>query len=484
MFGYFQDDFQVSPNLTLNLGLRYEFATPQYERDNRLSNFEPATNTVVLASDGSLADRATVDPDYNNFAPRLGFAWKAADRIVLRGGYGMSYVHFNRLGGENILSLNPPQVFNVTIDQVATNPLCTGNNFSGCFRPTMIGYPTGMLDPGQFNALRSRVNYTPRDNKTANVQSFHLSVQWEIMKNLLIDAGYVGNRTKDLIILGDINQARPNNAGESLSIQARRPRSNFSFIQGSLGIGEAQYDSFQLKVERRFSDGLYLLNSLTLSQAYDNAAGHLESSNGDNSRANFNNLAGEWGRSSYDVPFNNTTSVVYDLPFGRGRHWGSGIPRWLDAIVGGFRMTLINRITSGRPVNLTYSPSAAFSVSGDITYRPNVIGNVYNEDWRETGRYFNIAAVAAPTDVTQPFGDAPRNGFRGPRFWQADLGLHKQFVLWNDNTKLELRAEAFNLFNRTNFNAPNGSIANTANFGTFTSTLPAREIQLAAKLYF
>lgn len=483
-FGYIQDDFQVSPNLTFNLGVRYEFATPQYERDNRLSNFDPSSNSVILATDGSLADRATVDPDYNNFAPRLGFAWKAAPRFVLRGGYGMSYIHFNRLGGENILSLNPPQVFNVTIDQVATNPLCTGNSFSGCFRPTMMGYPTGMLDPGQFNALRSRVNYTPRDNATANVQSFHLSVQYEVMKNLLIDAGYVGNRTKDLIILGDINQARPNNPGESLSIQARRPRSNFSFIQGSLGIGEAQYDSFQLKIERRFSDGLYLLNSLTLSQAYDNAAGHLESSNGDNSRANLNDLAAEWGRSSYDVPFNNTTSVVYDLPFGRGRAWGGNMPRWLDAIVGGFRMTLINRITSGRTVNLTYSPSAAFSVSGDITYRPNVIGNVYNEDWRETGRYFNLSAVAAPTDITQPFGDAPRNGFRGPRFWQADLGLHKQFVLWNENTKLELRAEAFNLFNRTNFNAPNGSIANTANFGTFTSTLPAREIQLAAKIYF
>lgn len=483
-FGYIQDDFQVNPDLTLNLGVRYEFATPQFEKDNRLSNFDPATNSVILATDGSLGDRATVDPDFNNFAPRIGFAWKAAKRTVLRGGYGMSYIHFNRLGGENILSLNPPQVFNVTIDQVASNPLCTGNNFAGCFRPTMMGYPAGLLAPGQFNALRSRVNYTPRDNPTANVQSFHLTVQYEIMKDLLVDAGYVGNRTRNLIILADINQARPNLTGQTLSIQARRPISNFSFIQGSLAIGEAQYDSFQLKVERRFSDGLFFLNSLTLSQAFDNAAGHLESSNGDNSRANFSNLAGEWGRSSYDVPFNNTTSVVYDLPLGRGRYFGGNMPRWLDAVIGGFRMTLINRITSGRTVNLTYSPSAAFSVSGDITYRPNITGNVYNENWRETGKYFNIAAVAAPTDVTQPFGNAPRNGFRGPRFWQADLGLHKQFVLWNENTKLELRAEAFNLFNRTNFNAPNGSIANAANFGTFTSTLPAREIQLAAKLYF
>lgn len=488
-FAYFQDDFQVNPDLTLNLGVRYEFATPQYERDNRLSNFDPATTTVILATDGSLADRATVNPDKNNFAPRLGFAWKAAERTVIRGGYGISYIHFNRLGGENILSLNPPQVFNVTQDQrpitasSGGTALCTGSNFIGCFRPTEQGYPAGLLDPGQFNALRSRVNYTPRDTPTAFVQSFHVSVQYEIMRNLLIDAAYVGNRTSNLIILADINQARPNVTGGTLSVQARRPRPQFSFIQGSIAEGEAQYDSFQLKVERRFTDGLYLLNSLTLSRALDSSAGHLESSNGDNSRANFNNLDGEWGTSNYDVPVNNTTSIIYDLPFGRGRKFGGNMPRVLDAVLGGFRLTVINRVTSGRPVNLTYSPESSFSVSGDIAYRPNIIGEVLVSDWKTTGRYFDINAVARPTDAANPFGNAPRNAVRGPGFWQADVGLHKQFTLFNENTKLELRAEAFNLFNRTNFGAPNGNISSSA-FGTITSAFPAREIQLAAKLYF
>ena len=387
--------------------------------------------------------------------------------------------------------MNPPQVFNVTIDQ---RPLfaatgngtanCVGDAFIGCFRPTQAGYPSGMLAPGQFNALRSRVNYTPRDTPTAYVQSFHATVQYEIFKNLLIDAAYVGNRTSKLIILADINQARPNVTGGTLSVQARRPMPQFSFIQGSLPLGKAQYDSFQLKLERRFSEGLFILNSFTYSRALDNAAGHLESSNGDNSRANYNDLAGEWGVSNYDVPVNNTTSVVYDLPLGRGRRFGKSMPRALDALIGGFRLTFINRVTSGRPVNLTYSPNANFSVSGDITYRPNIIGEVVNSDWRTTGKYLNIAAVTAPTDVTQPFGNAPRNAVRGPGFWQADIGLHKQFTLFNENTKLELRGEAFNLFNRTNFGAPNGSIANPATFGTITSAYPARELQLAVKLYF
>jgi hypothetical protein len=159
------------------------------------------------------------------------------------------------------------------------------------------------------------------------------------------------------------------------------------------------------------------------------------------------------------------------------------MPKFLDAILGGFRLTVINRVTSGRPVNLTYSPTAAFSVSGDITYRPNIIGNVYNSDWKTTGKYLNFAAVAAPTDVSQPFGNAPRNAVRGPGFWQADIGLHKQFGI-TEKTKLELRGEAFNLLNRTNFGAPNGSIANSATFGTITSAYPARELQLAVKLYF
>ena len=481
-FGYVQDDFKVNQNLTFNLGLRYEFATPQFERDNRLSNYDPATNTVMTAKDGSLEDRALVKPDYNNFAPRLGFAWNAAKRTVVRGGYGVSYILFNRLGGENILALNPPQVFNVTIDQLPTQAICTGNNFVGCFRPTQLGYPVGLLAPTSFNALRSRVNYTPRDNKTGYVQSFHLTVQYEILKNLLVDFGYVGNRSNDLIILGDINQARPNNAGENTPLQQRRPISNFSFIQGSVAAGEAQYDSFQLKVERRFSDGLYLLNSLTLSKASDNAPGHLETSNGDNSRVNFRNLASEYGVSGYDVPVNNTTSVVYDLPFGRGRRFGGGMNRILDAFLGGFQLTAINRVTSGRPVNLTYSPSAQFSVSGDITYRPNVIGQVVNDNPTPTN-YFNRAAISIPTDPSNPFGDAPRNSVRSPGFWQADIGLHKQFRLWNESSKLELRAEAFNIFNRTNFGAPNSN-ASSAAFGTITTAFPAREVQFAAKILF
>lgn len=488
-FAYFQDDFKVNQKLTLNLGLRYDFATPQYERQNRLTNFDPSTNTLIPARDGSLYDRALVDPDRNNFGPRFGVAYTLTPRTVLRGGYGISYVHFNRLGGENILAFNGPQIVGATINQNASQiaqGICAGNNFLNCFRPTQAGYPTGLVDPANFTPLTARVNFTPRDTPTASVQSFHASVQREIVRDLLLDVAYVGNRSNNLIILGDYNQVQPDANGlypTTGSALDRRPIPGYSFVQISFAGGEASYDSLQIKLERRFSNGLYLLNSFTFSKAIDNASGHLETAFGDNSRADIRNLAAEKGLSSYDQPVNNTTSLVYDVPFGRGRRFGGELPRALDAFVGGFRLTLINTATSGQAANLTYNPVSAAQVGSSLTYRPNISGEVVLPSGQRTpDRYLDRAAVQIP-DRSRPFGTAGRNTVRGPAFFQTDLGLHKSFNLFNENTRLEFRAEAFNLFNRTNFGAPNTNASN-ANFGTITSAFPAREIQFALKLYF
>jgi hypothetical protein len=502
-FAYLQDDFNVNSKLTLNLGLRYDFATPQYERDNRLSNYDPATNTILLASSGSLYNRSLVDPDRNNFGPRLGFAYSPTPRTVIRGGYGLSYVHFNRLGGENLLALNGPQVVIATVAQgavSATNPICTGNNFLNCFRPTQAGYPTGLVDRATFTPLTAKINYTPRDTKTAYVQSYHLSIQREIIRNLLIDVAYVGNVSRNLIILGDFNQARPNNATDpagGTALQARRPIPGFSSIQASFAGGEANYNALQIKLERRFSDGLYLLNSFTFSKAIDNASGHLEANNGDNSRINIRDLQSERGLSSYDQPFNNTTSVVYELPYGRGRRFGGNAPRIVDAALGGWRLTLINTMTSGQIGNLSYNAPSAFQVTSTLglTYRPNIIGDLTLPSGQRTpDNYLNRNAVAIPTDRSQPFGNAGRNTVRGPAFFQTDLGLHKQFPLFSETTKLEFRVEAFNLFNHSNFAAPNTNASNITRdasgnaiggaFGTLQSAFPAREIQFALKLYF
>jgi len=483
-FAYLQDDWRVSPKLTLNLGLRYEFATPQWEENNFLTNFDPATQTLLQAKDGSIYDRTLVNPDRNNWAPRAGMAYTLNDKTVLRSAYGVSYIHFNRLGGENLLSFNGPHVVPISVTQQPSQGRCAPNQSPiTCFRTTQEGYPTGLNVPANFNPLNGRVNHIPKDLETGYVQSWHVTLQRELPGKFVVDLAYVGNKSDHLMILGDLNQARPNAAGENTPLQTRRPIQGYQFIQSAFDGGKGDYRAMQVKVERRYSQGLYLLNSFTWSRARDNASGHLETANGDNSRVNMANLDSEFGISGYNQPLNNTTTVVWELPFGRDRRWANSMNAAADALLGGWRMTAINTMTSGVPVNLTYSPSSTFSVSGAPTYRPNVSGDIYAADPTDRA-YFNPANVTIPTDSTQPFGNAPRNAARGPAIYTLDMGLHKTFNLPRSQTGFEFRLEVFNLFNRTNFGAPNGNRSSTA-FGTITSlaTTP-RQLQLGVKVNF
>jgi hypothetical protein len=484
-FAYIQDDFKARENLTLNLGLRYELATPQWEADNFLTNFDPQNNTLIQATDGSTYDRALVNPDRNNFAPRIGAAYSITSKTILRGGYGVSYIHFNRLGGENLLSFNGPHVVGLSISQQPSQGLCGANTPpTTCFRPTQQGYPEGLNVPANFSTLNARVNYIPKDNSTGSVQSWHVSLQREVLRNLLVDVGYIGNKSRDIMILGDYNQARPNGPTENATLQARRPIQGFQEIQIAYGGGKGDYQALQVKVERRYSRGLYLLNSFTWSRTRDNASGHLEVQNGDNSRVNFRDVEGEFGTSGYDQPLNNTTSFVYELPFGRDRRYATNLHPVMEGILGGWRLVGINTMTSGVPVNLSYSPAAAFSVSGSPTYRPNLLGDPLTpSDQRTIFNYLNPATVEIPTDRSQPFGNAPRNAVRAPSFYQFDLGLHKSFALGSQDRRLEARVEAFNLFNTTNFGSPDGN-RSSSTFGRISTTYPARQIQLGVKLYF
>jgi hypothetical protein len=205
-YAYFQDDFKATPKLTLNLGLRYEYASPQWERDNRLSNFDPLSNRLIPASDGSVADRAQINPDRNNFAPRIGLAYSFNPKTVLRTAYGMSYVHFNRAGGGNILGINGPQVVIAAIQQRPTDP---------GYRPTPAGYPAGLTDPDRFDPLRANISYFPRESPTGYIQNWSFSIQRELPYGFLADVGYVGNNGTHLIVFADYNEARPNRPGEN-----------------------------------------------------------------------------------------------------------------------------------------------------------------------------------------------------------------------------------------------------------------------------
>jgi len=480
-FAYMQDDWRATSRLTLNLGLRYEYSTPYWEKDNVLSNFDPATKSMVMAKDGSISDRALVNPDRNNFGPRLGFAYTLTPGTVIRGGYGVSYVHFSRAGGGDLLPINGPQVINAVVNQsVPTSP---------SFVPAEQGYPAGLADPSQFNPLTANITYMPEDFHSSPVQSWYASVQRELKHNMLLDVAYVANRADDLLLFANYNQALPNNAAGTVQLQDRRPIPSYSDITYAFNGGKSRYKSLQAKLEWRLAQEFTLLSSLTLSKAEDNGSQSLENSNGNNpSPQDFRNLAADFGISNYDQPYNSTTSFVWALPFGRDHRWGSNASPLIDALIAGWELAGINSVYAGEPVTFIYNPGATFIVSGIAqdfrganNYRPNVTCDpMASGADRTINNWFNKSCVVIPTDPSQPFGNAARNSVRGPNFWQLDLAASKRFPLGGP-ARLEFRFEAFNLLNHTNFRAPNGN-RSAGGFGTVTSTFDPRQLQLGFKL--
>jgi hypothetical protein len=493
---YFQDDWKLLPALTVNMGLRYELVTPQFVDGNHLANFDPSTNTLIQASSGSLYKRALVNTPKLDFAPRFGIALQLDPKTVIRSAYGISFDQFNREGGENLLAYNGPYIINSTVNQVApyaftgtAQQLCTGDNYNGCFRSVMQGYPANFVDASNFNTTIAQTRYIPKDIPTGYVQSWHLDVQREIARNSVLTASYIGEHAVHIWVLADLNQAAPNTPTGSLSVQDRRPIPTFTTIEESIPAGFLSYNGLQLKFEHRFSGGVYLLNSFTWSHAIDNASGHLDTPNNDNSRVNLANLAGERGASAYNQPINETLSLVWDLPVGSGRAFANHMARPLDMALGGWQLTAINSDTSGQPVNLIYSPSAAYQLSPLLNQRPNISGNPVNpkSNWIKTSSalngYLSSTNVTLPGDPSHAYGNAGRNSLRDMTFNQLDLGLHKTFRLWNEHSSFDLRGEAFNVLNKVNYMAPNSN-RSSGSFGSITSYFPPRQLQVAGKLSF
>jgi hypothetical protein len=337
--------------------------------------------------------------------------------------------------------------------------------------------------------LTANITYIPRDYRSGHVHSWFASVQREFGPSMMLDVAYVGNAADDLLLLANFNQARPNNAAGSLSIQQRRPIPTFSDITYVFNGGKSRYQAFQLKYEWRMRTDLMILSSLTLSKAKDNGAQSLENQNGNfPGPQDFSNRAAEYGTGAYDQPYNSTTSFVWALPFGRGRRWGANLPRALHVLADGWQLAGIHTLTAAEPVTFIWQPGSPFQVSGiqqDFrganNYRPSVICDPYAPAGQQSiTNWFNKACVVNPTDPSQPFGNAGRNMVRGPNFWQVDLAAIKQVQL-SGTTRVELRLEAFNLFDRVNFAPPNSN-RSSGGFGTITSTYDPRQVQLGVKV--
>jgi hypothetical protein len=534
-FMYVQDDIRVTPKLTVNAGLRYELVTPQWESSNKLANYDPATQSLVQATNGSLYNRALVNMPLNDFAPRLGLAYQIDPKTVVRAAYSIVYNQFNREGGENLLVYNLPAIVNTDVTQAPefaqsgiigkATPLtpCTAaqasapfnpSNPAPCFLTTSQGYPTNFANPSNVTAasnLSTEARYIPPNISTGYVQTWHLTFQRQLGPSTTFEASYVGQHGLKFWVLADLNQAEANpvtatcNATVSsgcLSLAQRRPIQTFTTIEESLSQGLLYYNSLQTKLEHRMGHGLYLLNSFTYSRAEDNAAGHLDTPDNDNSRINLANPLGEIGPSAYNQPLNDTLSVVYDLPYGKGRMFGNKAPFALQELLGGWQVTLINDVNSGMPVNVSYSPNSAQTVSPLLVQRPNQApGNPVvpksqrvkfngNED---IATLVGNPLISTPNTIfsiptnNQPYGNASRNSIRFDPYYNTDLGLHKAFQLYPEKLTFDLRAEAFNVFNLTNYGFPTSTYANnSASFGVVAaaSTFPSRVLQFAGKILF
>jgi hypothetical protein len=497
-FAYVQDDWKILPNLTLNLGVRYEYGSPQWESNNVLTNFDPATVKMIKAPGGSTYDRALVHPDLNDWGPRVGLAFSATPSTVIRGGFGVNYVHFNRAGSANLLPINGPQVIFATVSQIPSQ---------SNFLTTQQGYPTGLTSPANFDPLIANVTYLPSNTRDTYVMSWFFSVQQKIGQRTTADVAYVGNRTNKLLLFENYNQARPNLPGQTLSLTQRqntRPFPTFGDITFANNGGFADYNSLQIRLEHRVGTGLFFLNSFTWSKALDNGSGSLENPNGNYvGPQDYYNLAADKGLSAYNQPFTNITSVVYTLPFGKGQRYGSGASNLTNALIGGWQVSAVNNWFSGSPITLAYGPipPAAFQVSGiqqDFrganNYRVSVApGTLVNTGEDHVTRFFNQDLIRVPVDPSQPFGTASRNIARADAVWQLDFAVLKNFPISWEKSLLQFRAEFFNIPNRVNFLAPSSvcgawnattGVCTQGTFGAITSTLDPRLIQFGLKFMF
>jgi hypothetical protein len=485
-FYFIQDDYRVSPKLTANVGLRYEYATPPRERDNQFANFDPATGTMIFASDGDVFDRALIHPDRNNVAPRIGFAYTPASRWVVRGGYGVFYTHTVRQGREGLLGFNPPYLVDNLLQTGVTGSAAIAS--AAPFR-LVNGYPSGLLDP---NTLAPTISRRAQDanQRTPYIQQYNIGVQYELMSDIVLDVAYVGNKGTKLNGFRNLNQRAVITNPDGSQAAGARPYPAFGDIQWMENRVSSTYSSFQLRLEKRFTNGLTGNVSYTLGEALSGAPDHISTSGGGagidtgvfREPQDGNNLRAEYGPTEFDIRHRFVASYIWELPFGRGRHWGNSWNRAMDLALGGWQVTGIHVLQSGLALTATLGGANVVNLGGERRARPNLVGEPeLSESQRTLARWFNTDAFAAFA-VPQAFGNAGVGIMRGPGLANFDFTFAKNFQV-TDRRYFQFRTEIFNAFNHPNFGPPNIA-RDSSGFGQILSAAPARIIQFGLKFYF
>ena len=472
--GFAQDDFKLSRRLTLNLGLRYDFSAPAVEGKNHISNFDPTgSGALLLAKGGSLEDRALVNPDHNNCAPRVGFAFQVDNNTVLRAGYGIFYQLFERYGSEDQMALNPPFLIN--------NVPAAASNATAPVFFLRDGFPADFLDPAKLDLRRVRIRAVNPRSPSPYVQQWSVGVQRTLPWHLFVQADYVGTKSTYLTALSDFNQP----------INGQLPYPNFGYIEYRSPTGNGHYNGLDLTVERRFQSDLTFRIAYTYSQSVDNVAEPLNTNSG-NAQDGRNYRA--WvGPSDFDIPHRLVATYVWDLPFGKGKRIANSGP--LAWILGGFRTSGGWTYASGRPFTVTAggSLSSAIDPFGAATAVPNQIGPVaqpnnvdcwfYNSRQAACRSLTPNATDGFQLQQTGQLGNAGRNTLRGPNTRVFDFSLQRNFPI-REQMGVEFRWEVFNLFNTTQFSLPNRDFSSSAAGTITTLASDPRVMQFALRFKF
>jgi hypothetical protein len=484
--GFISDSYKATPSLTLTLGLRYEFDQPWTESNNKTGNVDIATGQILYANrvpvgapvgSGLCSNRACYDPNFRQIMPRLGFAYQATDRLVVRGGYGATSFFEANSSNQRLTSITPfIQAVNVkSIDPTPGNP--------GTPRTAEQGFSGGTVSFG------GTFNVYPKNIQPAYVQEWNLTTEYAITRTLSLQVGYLGEQGQHIEDFGNLNQYRVNGDPTSAPYY-NNPYLGVNAIDPSVSIGNnpllitesratSNYNALQAVLRQRVSRGLEYTLNYTYSKAMTNSLGNyfLNVSGFSGAFQNYYDSAADYGPAGYDVAHNVSGTLTYALPVGHNGMFLNSVNRSIDEAIGGWRLGVAGVAYSGFPETITGpgNNSNSFGNSRPNQYRKLKVVHRTIDKWYGTdpsaipcttpGVDNGVCAFGAPAPNT--FGTARNGNTRGPGFRNVDLSIFKDFHTFREQT-FGFRFDAFNAFNIASYGNPDTNITD-ANFGNISN---------------
>lgn len=485
---YIQDEWKVRDNLTLNLGLRYDYFQPIYERHNKMANVSLVNGSISYAGVNG-ASRALYNPIYDEFLPRIGFAYTAMPRFVIRGGYAI-VDYWEGMGANLRLTQNPP--FN---NEYITNAIVPTKTSGGTPLSVTAGLP-----PSTSTAGSTYQAWDP-NNRSSQAQDYNLTTEYQLSNKSSFQVGYVGSYTTHMAIPVDATQyTHAPVPGQALPL--RFPTLGAVTVKETRTGGMANYNAMQAQYRVRDANGLNFTANYTYGKGMSNGTqGYdgLYGTSGGYYQQDAFNLGAEYGPTPTSATHSLSGSLAYDLPFGRGRKYGTDMNRVADLLVGGWKVAGIASVWTGMPITMgtggtNYSGAVnSFSARPDHLRPLHVVHRTSHYWFGDLGPTDSATPCAAGVDNgicayraqgTTAFGTAANGSERGPGFNNIDLSVYKSFDI-TENQRLDFRADAFNAFNFANYGNPSTNVSNVNSFGQITGTKGNQRImQLALNYHF